>query len=301
MTSFEIDLQDDILKQKKADTQLSLVWRQFKRHKLALIGAIILPIFILIAIFGNWIMPYDPIEIHPEINVGMPLAPEKDHLLGTDNFGRDIVSRLISGGQISLSVGFVAVGFGMLLGVTLGSLAGFFGGWIDTLVTRTADVFLALPRLFLIMIANLYLGQTVFNVMLIIGMFSWMGVARLVRGEFLKLKSLEYISASYALGASPWKIILTHLLPNSFAPVIVAATIGIPYAILMESSLSFLGLGVPPPQASWGNMLFDAKNFLNVAPWFWIPPGLMISISVICFNFIGDGLRDAFDPTQHNR
>jgi peptide/nickel transport system permease protein len=301
MTGFEIDLQDDILLQKKADTQLSLVWKQFKRHKLALIGAIILPTFILIAIFGKWIMPYDPIEIHPEINIGMPMAPERDHLLGTDNFGRDIVSRLISGGQISLSVGFVAVGFGMILGVTLGSLAGFFGGWIDTFVTRAADVFLALPRLFLIMIANLYLGQTVFNVMLIIGIFSWMGVARLVRGEFLKLKSLEYISASYALGASPWKIILTHLLPNSFAPVIVAATIGIPFAILMESSLSFLGLGVPPPQASWGNMLFDAKNFLNVAPWFWIPPGLMISITVISFNFIGDGLRDAFDPTQHNR
>ncbi|MBN1304630.1 MAG: ABC transporter permease [Anaerolineales bacterium] len=285
----------------KRETQLSLAWRQFKRHKLAVFGLCVLPIFILVAVFGNWIMPYDPNAVAADGVIGMPQPPSRKHLLGVDLYGRDMVSRLISGAQISLSVGFVSVGIALIIGLILGSLAGFYGGIFDTLITRLADIFLSLPRLFLIMIVNSYLPPNIYNVMVVIGLFSWMNIARLVRGEILKIKTLDYIHASTALGASSGSIILTHMLPNAFAPVIVATTIGIPYAILLESALSFLGLGVMPPQASWGNILYEARQWISVAWWYWVPPGVLISLTVLCFNFIGDGLRDAFDPTLRGK
>ncbi len=282
-------------------TQLGLVWRQFRRHRLALVGSAFLLVLMLTALFGKWIMPYDPLLQNLGLARGLPQPPSPQHLLGTDALGRDLLSRVISGAQISLSVGFVAVGVSLLIGITLGSLAGFYGGWVDNLITRTADIFLSVPSFFLMMTANVYLKASIYNVMVIIGLFSWMSVARLIRGEILRLKEMDFISAARALGASPGTLILKHLLPNAVAPAIVAATIGIPYAILLESSLSFLGLGVPPPAASWGNLLFEARTWLNVAWWFWLPPGLLISITVISFNFVGDGLRDAFDPTQRDR
>jgi peptide/nickel transport system permease protein len=282
-------------------TQLGLVWSQFRRHKLALVGLVFLLILMLSALFGRWIMPYDPLLQNPALAMGMPQPPSPLHLLGTDALGRDLLSRVISGAQISLSVGFVAVGISLLIGITLGSLAGYYGGWADNLITRVADIFLSVPSFFLMMTANVYLRASIYNVMVIIGLFSWMSVARLIRGEILRLKEMDFISAARALGASPNTLILRHLLPNAVAPVIVSATIGIPYAILLESSLSFLGLGVPPPAASWGNLLFEARTWLNVAWWFWLPPGLLISLTVISFNFVGDGLRDAFDPTQRGR
>jgi len=282
-------------------SQLGLVWRQFRRHKLALTGLVFLLVLIGVAILGRWVMPYDPLLQNPALARGMPQSPGPQHLLGTDALGRDLLSRVISGAQISLSVGIVAVGISLLLGITMGSLAGFYGGWADNLITRTADVFLSVPSFFLMMTVNAYLRPSIYNVMAIIGMFSWMGVARLIRGDILRLKEMDFISAARALGASPPEIILQHLLPNALAPAVVAATIGIPYAILLESSLSFLGLGVPPPAASWGNLLFEARTWLNMAWWFWLPPGLLISLTVISFNFVGDGLRDAFDPTQRGR
>jgi peptide/nickel transport system permease protein len=301
MVSLIHDTHKEKKQNQKGDTQLSLAWKEFRRHKLALVSVGFLPLLMLVAIFAKWIVPYDPLETHPELSMGIPQPPSTQHWLGLDTFGRDILSRLIIGAKISLSVGFVSVGISLILGVILGSAAGFFGGFLDTFITRAADVFLSVPRLFLIMIVNSYLSPSIYNVMAVIGVFGWMTIARLVRGEFLKLKSLDYVSASTALGASPLYIITTHLLPNSFAPIIVAATIGIPFAILLESSLSFLGLGVPPPAASWGNMLFEAKTWLNSAWWFWVPPGLLISLTVICFNFVGDGLRTAFDPKQYRK
>jgi len=285
----------------KRNTQFSLAWRQFRKHKLALLGLCVLPLLILVALFGTWLMPYDPNEVDQSGLIGMPQAPSAQHWLGVDRYGRDMVSRLISGAQISLSVGFVSVGIALIIGVILGSLAGFYGGALDTLVTRLADIFLSLPRLFLIMIVNSYLPPNIYNVMAVIGLFSWMSIARLVRGEILRIKTLDYIHASTALGSSPFSIIMTHMLPNAFAPVIVAATIGIPFAILLESSLSFLGLGVMPPQASWGNILYEAREWISFAWWYWVPPGILISLTVLCFNFMGDGMRDAFDPTQRGR
>jgi len=285
----------------KVEKPSHLLWKRFRKHKLALFGVYVLPLFFAVAIFGKWLMPYDPLEVHPEQAMGLPQPPNANHLLGTDSYGRDVLSRLISGAQISLSVGFVAVGISLVIGVVLGCLAGFFGGRFDVIITRSADIFLSLPTLFLIMIVNSYLPKSIYNVMATIGVFSWMTIMRLVRGEILRLKETDFISAARALGASSIKIIWTHLLPNSIAPIIVAATIAIPYAILLESSLSFLGLGVPLPQASWGNMLYESRQWLSVAWWYWVPPGLFISLTVISFNFIGDGLRDAFDPTQYSK
>ena len=301
MTTIALNSAQTDMIDRPPDTQAKLVWRHFRRHKLALVGMVFLILMVLVAILGNWFMPHDPLEQNPGYSKGMPQPPSAKYLLGTDAFGRDILSRLINGAQISLSVGFVAVGISALLGLILGSLAGYYGGWIDTLVTRMADIFLSVPSFFLMMTVNAYLRPSIYNVMIIIGLFNWMTVARLVRGEYLRLKQIDFISASRALGASPLFLILRHLLPNALAPVIVAATIGIPSAILLESSLSFLGLGVPPPQASWGNMLFEARRWLSLAWWFWAPPGLLISLTVISFNFVGDGLRDALDPTQHGR
>ena len=293
--------QTENVKTLKSETLWSLAWRQFKRHKLAMFGLYILPVLILTALLGKLIMPFDPNAVSQGGVIGMPQPPDAQHWLGVDLYGRDIISRLISGAQVSLSVGFVSVGISLIIGLLLGSLAGFYGGIVDTLITRTADIFLSLPRLFLIMIVNSYFPPSIYNIMIVIGLFSWMSIARLVRAEILKLKSLDFIQASTALGASPIKIILQHMLPNAFAPVIVAVTIGIPYAILLESSLSFLGLGVQPPQASWGNILYEARQWINIAWWYWIPPGVLISLTVLCFNFIGDGLRDALDPTQKGR
>lgn len=279
-------------------SQLKLFWRQFQRHKLAYASLIFLTILFVIAGLGKWIMPYDPNEINLNLAMGRPQPPNIEHLLGVDDYGRDILSRAISGAQISLSVGFVAVAVALVIGVVMGSLAGFMGGWIDNIIMRTVDIFLSVPSFFLILTVNAYLSPSIYNVMVILGLFSWMGVARLVRGEILRLKEQEFISAARAIGVSGARIVTHHLLPNSMGPVIVSATLRIPWAILTESALSFLGLGVPPPQSSWGSMLNDAKPWLDVAWWLWIPPGLLISLTVVSLNFIGDGLRDALDPLQ---
>jgi peptide/nickel transport system permease protein len=282
-------------------THTQMIWYQFRRHKLAIAGLVFLILLGLVAIFGRWIMPYDPIDVNTSLANGVPQPPSAEHWVGTDNLGRDLLSRLISGAQISLSVGFVAVGLSVTIGIIIGSISGFAGGWVDMLLTRTADIFLSVPSFFLMMTVNVYLTPSIYNVMVIIGMFSWMSVSRLVRGEFLRLKEMDFTTAARAIGVPPLRMMWKHLLPNAIAPVIVAATIGIPYAILLESGLSFLGLGVPPPAASWGNLLFDARRWLNTCWWFWAPPGVLISLTVIAFNFVGDGLRDAFDPTQRGR
>ena len=255
-------------------------------------------VIILIAIFADKLEPYDPLKLDTSYALGLPKPPTSQHWFGTDELGRDQLSRVLSGSRISLSVGFVAVGISMLIGIALGSLAGYYGGSLDNLIMRVADIFLSLPTLYLILTVNVFLKPSIFNVMVVIGIFDWMGIARLVRGEFLRLKQMDFISAARSLGASDLRIIVRHLLPNGLAPIIVSATIGIPNAILLESSLSFLGLGVPPPFSSWGNMLYAGREWLNQAWWMWLPPGLFIAATVIAFNFVGDGLRDAFDPLQ---
>jgi peptide/nickel transport system permease protein len=273
-----------------------MVWRQFRRHKLALASSVALLILFTVAILADVVAPYDPNAVNPRLARGYPQPPSADHWLGTDELGRDYLSRAISGARVSLSVGFVAVGISIAIGVVLGSVAGFWGGRMDNLVMRLADVFLSVPAFFLILTVNAYLPPSIYNVMVVIGLFSWMGVARLVRGQFLSLKEKDFITAARALGVPGRRLVTHHLLPNSLAPVIVAATLAIPSAILTESALSFFGLGVQPPQASWGSMLEDAQIWLTEAWWMWVPPGALISITVLAFNFMGDGLRDSLDP-----
>jgi len=282
---------------RKPESQAAMVWRQFRRHKLALASAFVLILLFLVAILADVIAPYDPNQVNPQLARGYPQPPSAQHWLGTDELGRDYLSRAISGARISLSVGFVAVGISIVIGVFLGSLAGYLGGRVDNLIMRVVDVFLSVPAFFLILTVNAYLPPSIYNVMVVIGLFSWMGVARLVRGQFLALKETEFITAAQAVGVPGWRLITHHLLPNSMAPVIVAATLAIPAAILTESALSFLGLGVQPPQASWGSMLESAQIWLTEAWWMWVPPGVLISITVLAFNFVGDGLRDALDPS----
>jgi peptide/nickel transport system permease protein len=277
-------------------SQWAITWRQFQRHKLALAGAAVLCFLFAAAILADVISPYDPNMPNPRYAQGYPKPPTAEHWFGTDELGRDYFSRALSGARVSLSVGFVAVSISILIGILVGSLAGYFGGRIDDVITRIIDIFLSMPTFFLILTANAYLPPSIYNIMIVIGLFNWMAVARLIRAQFLALKEKEFVIAARAVGVPGFHLTTRHLLPNAFAPVIVAATLGIPGAILTESGLSFLGLGVQPPQASWGSMLENAQGWLTTAWWMWVPPGTLISITVLAFNFVGDGLRDALDP-----
>lgn len=285
----------------KRRSQFEKFWYRFRKNKLAMAGLVYSLMMITIAILADKLMPYDPLALDPAYAQGSPKPPTAEHWFGTDDFGRDIFSRALSGSRVSLSVGFVAVGFANTIGVILGSMAGAYGGKLDDLIMRMADIFLSLPTFYLILTVNVFFKPSIFNIMIVIAIFDWMGVARLVRGEFLRLKEMDFVMAAHAVGVPRMRIIGRHLLPNSVTPIIVSTTIGIPNAILLESALSFLGLGVPPPHASWGNMLFAGKQWLHMAWWMWIPAGLLISTTVIAFNFIGDGLRDAFDPVEKER
>jgi peptide/nickel transport system permease protein len=272
-----------------------LVWRRFIRHRLALISSGVLLAIVLVALLADVVAPYDPTFIDPLV---FDEAPTPAHPLGTDRVGRDVLSRLIHGGRISLSVGVVAVSIYMVIGVALGALAGFYGGWIDNVISRLIDVVLSFPTLMLILVLVSLLGPGLQNIMLVLGLLGWPQVARIVRGEVLRLRTNDFVWAARMIGAPNGRIITRHILPNAMGPLLVAATFGVASAILSESALSFLGLGVQPPTASWGQMLNDAQSLtiLESKPWLWIPPGMMILISVLSINFIGDSLRDALDP-----
>ncbi len=267
--------------------------RRFAKNRLALWGlAAALGLFAASAL-APFLAPHDPDELNTRQRLKPPSA---EHLLGTDSLGRDVLSRLIWGGRISLKVGFVAVGLATAIGLVLGALAGYYGGMADGAVMRFCDLMLCFPSMFLILAVIAILEPSVWNVMIVIGLTSWMGVARLVRAEFISLKNRDFTLAARALGASDFRIIARHLLPNAMAPVLVAATLGVAGAILMESSLSFLGLGVQPPTATWGAMLADGKDYLSRAWWLSLYPGLAILFTVLSYNLVGEGLRDAFDP-----
>jgi len=267
---------------------------------MAVASLVFLGILGAVVALSSVIMPYDPNRIDLQAApMGKPQPPSPTHWLGVDNYGRDVLSRVISGGRVSLQVGVIATGIALAFGVMIGALAGYLGGIADSVLMRTLDIFLSIPSFFVILTLNAYLKPSIFNIMAIISLFGWMTVARLVRGALLQLKEQEFVMAAHALGVPGFRLVLRHLLPNAMGPVIVAATIGVPYAILTESALSFLGLGVPAPHATWGSMLNLAKPWLADAWWMWLPPGVMISLTVFSFNFIGDGIRDALDPVQH--
>lgn len=266
---------------------------KFQRYGLLFLGLFLVGTFSLSAIFAPLITHYDPFTL----NVNILLQPPSwQHLFGTDALGRDVLSRILYGGRVSLWVGFVAVGISTAIGLGLGLISGYFGGWIDEVIMRGVDVMLCFPSFFLILAVIAFLQPGLFNIMVVIGLTSWMGVARLVRAETLSLRKRDFVQASKLAGAGPIRIILTHILPNAITPVLVSATLGVAGAILVESSLSFLGLGVQPPDPSWGNMLMEGKEVLEIAPWLSIFPGLAILFTVLGYNLLGESLRDILDP-----
>ncbi|HSB80188.1 MAG TPA: ABC transporter permease [Candidatus Methylomirabilis sp.] len=271
-----------------------IVWTKFRRNRLASVSAVVVLLLILLAIFAPWIAPHDPLYIDMDHKFARP--GEAKFLLGADELGRDVLSRLLHAGRVSLSVGLMTALITVLVGSLLGALAGYYGGVVDAVIMRLVDVLLSMPTIFLLLALAAFLKPTVFTITLIIGLNSWMTVARLVRGQILSIQQQEFILAARAMGANDRHLIFRQLLPNALAPVLVAATLNVATAILLESSLSYLGYGIQPPTASWGNMLNNAQTYVFYAPWVAIYPGIMITVTVLSFNFAGDGLRDALDP-----
>lgn len=268
-------------------------WRRLRRNKAAMAGLVGLIILVLVAIFAPVIAPYDPnVQILEEKLQG----PSAKHLLGTDDLGRDILSRIVYGARISLSVGLISEGISVAIGVVLGAIAGYYGGRVDMIIMRLTDIMFAFPDLLFMLGIMFVLGPGLYNVFIALGIVGWAGVARLVRGQVLQIKEMEYVEAARAQGASDWRIIFHHILPNCLAPIIVVITLGIPGAIMSEASLSFLGLGAQPPTPSWGSMIFLARSFIRYQPHMSIFPGVAIMLTVLSFNLFGDGLRDALDP-----
>jgi peptide/nickel transport system permease protein len=288
-----------------------LVWRRFRRHKMAMFGVVVMILLFVYSIGGALVFPESyanfadtPLRLSP---------PSAQHPFGTDTIGRDVMARTIYGGQISLIIGLLAVLIESIIGITMGALAGYYGGFVDSLLMRITEAMLNIPEIFLLIVMAKFfggeipeidlLGRTysgsVVVIVLIIGFTSWMYLARIVRAQFLSIKENDFILAARATGTSTRDIIFRHILPNSITPIIVTATLGIANAILAEAYISFLGLGVQPPTATWGNMMDGANNYLESAPWLWFFPGLLILMTVLSINFLGDGLRDALDP--HSR
>ena len=267
------------------------------KNPLALAGLIIIAIISFMAVFASYIAPFDPDAINVK---SILLSPSSAHWMGTDGLGRDVYSRMLFGARISLLVGIVAVGIATAIGIVLGAISGFYRGWVDTVIMRLVDVMLSIPTFFLILAVIAFLTPSIWNIMIVIGLTSWMGVTRLVRAEFLSLRNREFVLASQTLGAKDTRLIFKQLLPNSLTPIIVSSVLGVASAVLVESGLSFLGLGVQAPQASWGNILTDGKEYIEFAWWLSLFPGLAILITVMGYNLLGEGLRDALDPRTSN-
>jgi len=309
------------------ESPLSEAWRHFRQNRPAVVGLWVLGV-LLAAAFGSKILtddllfsapPLDPATVRLPDKLLPPLAlpsaeipaaerpPLGRYLLGTDDLGRDVFARMLQGSFVSLSIGFVAVGITLLIGITLGGLAGYYGNrkllfiTIDTWIMRFTDVMLCFPTFFLILTVVALLPPSIYNIMIVIGVTSWMGTARLVRAEFLSLREQDFVVAAEALGLPERRIIFRHMVPNALAPVLVSATIGVATAILTESGLSFLGFGVQPPFATWGNILNDGRGFIFDAPWLFFVPGFAILVVVLAFNLVGEGLREAFNPKLRSR
>jgi peptide/nickel transport system permease protein len=268
-------------------------WRALRKNRLALVGGVVVAGLAVLAILAPVVAPWDPNR--PDIKKILD-APSGAHPLGTDQLGRDVLARMLYGARVSLAVGFVSVGIASFIGTMLGAAAGYHGGTVDAAIMRLVDLMLVFPRFFLLLAVLAFLRPSIWTIMAVIGLTGWMGVARLVRAEFLALKEREFVIWSQSVGASGFRIVWRHILPNAMAPVLVAMTLGIPAAILTESGLSFLGLGVQPPHATWGNILNEGKDAIEIGWWLSVYPGLAILVTVLSYNLFGEGIRDALDP-----
>jgi peptide/nickel transport system permease protein len=273
-------------------------WKRFRKNRLALAGSVLVLCLFVVSLLAPWLAPYDPNAIDLK-NILAP--PTASHWFGTDQLGRDVCSRMIWGAGISLKVGFVATGIAILIGTILGAVAGYYGGWIDALIMRFVDIMLCFPTFFLILAVIALLEPSIWNIMIIIGITGWMGITRLIRADFISLKERDFILAAKAIGAGDLRIIFVHMLPNAMASVLVTATLGIAGAILTESALSFLGIGVQPPTPSWGNILTAGKDNIDIAWWLSLYPGLAILFTVLGYNLLGEGIRDSLDPRLRSR
>jgi len=278
----------------KSRRNRSLAWAKFRRNRLAAGSAVLLLVLALMAVLAPWVATRDPLRIDLRHKFAAPGTP--GFVLGADELGRDLFSRLLHAGRVSLAVGLLTALIAVTVGSILGALAGYYSGTLDAVIMRIADTLLSTPTIFVLLALSAFLKPRFSTIILIIGLNSWMSVARLVRGQILSIKQQEFILAARALGAGDRRLIFRQLLPNSLAPVLVAATLNVATAILTESSLSYLGYGIQPPTATWGNMLNNAQAYVRVAPWVAVYPGAMITLTVLSFNFAGDGVRDALDP-----
>ena len=273
-------------------------WRRFRKNRLALAGSVLVLFLFFVSLLAPWLAPYDPNAIDLK-NILAP--PSAEHWFGTDQLGRDVCSRMIWGAGISLKVGFVATGIAILIGTILGAVSGYYGGWVDSVIMRFVDIMLCFPTFFLILAVIALLEPSIWNIMIIIGITGWMGITRLVRADFISLKERDFILAARAIGASDIRIIFGHMLPNAMASILVTATLGVAGAILTESALSFLGIGVQPPTPSWGNILTAGKDNIDIAWWLYLYPGLAILLTVLGYNLLGEGIRDSLDPRLRRR
>lgn len=282
----------------KTSFALAVFWPRLKRNRLAMAGGCVVLLLFCISLLAPWLTPHHP----STINAWEVLQPPTwQHWFGTDELGRDVLARVLFGARISLKVGFVAVGIAVVLGAAVGLIAGYYGGALDSLLMRLVDIMLCFPSFFLILAVIAFLQPSIWIIMAVIGLTGWMGVARLVRAEVLAIREMEYIQAARCIGCSDRRIILRHILPNALSPVLVAATLGVAGAILTESALSFLGIGVQPPTPSWGNILTSGKDYIEFAWWLSLFPGLAILITVLSYNLLGEGIRDALDPRSTSR
>jgi len=270
-------------------------YREMRRNWLAFGGGLLVLGVFAVALLAPWIAPYDPAQIDIK---NILVGPSSQHLFGTDDLGRDVLSRMIWGSRVSLEVGFVAIGIATLIGILLGAASGYYGGVIDSVIMRSVDIMLSIPTIFLVLAVIAILEPSIMNIMVVIGLTSWMEPARLVRAEFISIKEREFVTAARALGASDGRIVFRHILPNGLSPILVSATMGIGGAVLVESGLSFLGLGVQPPTPSWGSLLSSGKDNIEIAWWLSAFPGLAILVTVLGYNLLGEGIRDALDPRQ---
>jgi len=268
-------------------------WRRFLKNKMAVAGSLVVLLLFAVSLLAPWIAPCDPNAIDLKQVLA---APSSTHAFGTDQLGRDVLSRMIWGARISLKVGFVATGIAILLGAILGAVSGYYGRWVDAVIMRFVDVMLCFPTFFLILAVIAILEPSIWNIMIIIGLTGWMGITRLVRADFISIKERDFVLAARVIGASDLRIIFIHILPNAMASILVAATLGVAGAILTESALSFLGIGVQPPTPSWGNILTAGKDNIDIAWWLSLYPGLAILITVLGYNLLGEGIRDSLDP-----
>jgi peptide/nickel transport system permease protein len=273
-------------------------WRAFARNRLAVVGGVVVIVLMVLAVMAPMLSPWDPHR--PDVRKILE-PPSTRHWLGTDQLGRDVLSRMLYGARVSLAVGFVSVGIAAVIGVIVGAVAGYAGGGVDNAVMRLVDLMLVFPRFFLLLAVLAFLRPSIWTIMAVIGLTGWMSVARLVRAEFLALKEREFVLWSQSVGATAFRVVWRHILPNAMAPVLVAMTLGIPAAILTESGLSFLGLGVRPPYATWGNILNEGKDAIEIGWWLSFYPGVAILITVLSYNLFGEGIRDALDPRLRTR